>query len=208
MLYTNATGCGDVTFASDVPSLLRRALRLPAIDGIEVPISMHLPVPKVLPQRRHKHPHLIHTPPKPPGHQRQAHRLAPPAKVLVGQPPDLLVVLVFGPRVGGPLELLADDVDVAGLLHQVGEVVDDAEGEAEFVGGLVEVGVPLYDGRVLGDGAVVAVDVEVDVVELEVAAGLEVSAVGERWFSRVGITKRRFVLETLAEVLGPVLERT
>lgn len=156
----------EMPLASDFPPPLRHALRLPPIDSIEVPVSMHLPVPKVLPQRRHKHPHLINAPPKAPRHQRQAHRLAAPAKVLVGQPPDLLVVLVLGPRVGGPLELLADDVDVAGLLHQFGEVVDDAEGEAELVGGLVEVGVPLYDGGVLGDGAVVAVDVKVDVVEL------------------------------------------
>ena len=88
-------------------------------------------------------------------------------------------MLVLGPRVGGPLELLADNVDVAGLLHQVGELVDDAEGEAEIVGGLVEVGVPLYDGGVFGDGAIVAVDVEVDVVELEVATGLKISVVGE-----------------------------
>lgn len=68
--------------------------------------------------------------------------------------------------------------------------MDDAQGEAELVGGLVEVGVPLYDGGVFGDGAVVAVDVEVDVVELEVAAGLEEPIMGERSCSQGRIKKR------------------
>ena len=49
--------------------------------------------------------------------------------------------------------------------------MDDAQGEAEFRGSLVEIRVPFHDSGVLGDGAVVAVDVEVDIVEFKVATG-------------------------------------
>ena len=92
MLYhIYVTGRECLVLARDLPLSLHSALRLPPINGIKVPIGMHLPIAKVLPQRRHKHPDLINTPPKPPRHQRKAHRLASPAKVLVGQPPDLLV---------------------------------------------------------------------------------------------------------------------
>ena len=140
---------------------------------------MHPRIRKIPPQPRHENPHLIHTPPQPPRHKRKAHRLAAPREVFAREPPDFLVLLVLGPRVARPLEGAPGDVGVAGGVHEIGEIMDDAEGEAHLVGGLVEVGVPLYDVRVWGDGAVIAVDVEVDVVELEVAAWLEVSTYSE-----------------------------
>lgn len=133
---------------------------------------MDASVGKRPPQAGHEDPHLVHAPPQAPGQQGEAHGLAPPREVLAGQPPDLLVPLVLGPGVSGPLEGAAGDLGVAGVPHHGGEVVHDAEGESHLRGGLVHVLVPFDDGEVGRHGAVVAVDIEVDVVAFEPAAGL------------------------------------
>ena len=91
--------------------------------------------------------------------------------------PDLLVLGVLGPRVDGPLEDLLLDVGEAAGLEAV-EVADaGVEGAAELVGCLDEVFVPLVDGGVGLQGAVVAAGGEDGIDDLDPAAGVE-EAVG------------------------------
>lgn len=136
---------------------------------------MKPPIPQIIPQMRHENPHLISRPPQRPRKQRQAHRLAAPEEVLECERADLLMVLVLGPRVDGPLELLGVHFGEAGGLHHLGHVGDDIEGEVDLGGRFVHVVVPFDEGRVGGQGVVVAFYDEIDVVDFEVAVVFEES---------------------------------
>lgn len=98
--------------------------------------------------------------------------LEPLVEVGVVPGADLLVMGVPGPSADGPFELPLDNVDEAGPLH-VGLVGGrDGEGAAELGAGLCEGLTQLVSDGILSEGAVVGEEGTVDVLHLEVAAGL------------------------------------
>lgn len=69
---------------------------------------------------------------------------------------DFLQVLILGPGGVGQLEDFFVDLRVAGIEEVVFELWRLGDGTAELVGGFDEKVVPLVEGRVGGEGAVVA----------------------------------------------------
>jgi len=87
---------------------------------------------------------------------------------------NLLKLRILWPRVARPLVLDLDDVHKPGL-HQLLLVVRArVDGRAQLLAGGEEVAVPLGQGGVGGDSAVVAGERQ-DVAQLEVAAWVEVA---------------------------------
>ena len=149
------------------------------MDGIEIPVSMHPLVRKILPQQRHENPNLVDIPSQASREQRQAHRLTAPVEILIREPADFLVLLLLGPGVDRPFELADRDVDVTSLLHHFREIENEAaEFDPQICSGFLEIKMPLHDGRVVRHRIVVTANHEVDIVNLEITIGLERANMG------------------------------
>lgn len=149
---------------------------------------MNRPVANVLAHVHKEELELLGRPAEGAGEEGGAEGVEAVEQVLLRPHAELLVLLVARPRVHGPLVDALGDVDEAGRLHlllvQLGAV-----GRAAVGGGrVVEQLGPLVQGRVLGQGAVVAGCLDVDVGQLDPAARVQ-------------------VLERVLHELGPVGER-
>ena len=87
---------------------------------------------------------------------------------------QLLLPLIFRPRVDGEFEDALLDVDEAGFLVPALQLVGDAQGPAERHGRVVEVPDPLEQFPVRRHRPVVAVEGAVELLRLHVSARLEV----------------------------------
>jgi hypothetical protein len=157
------------------------------MNDVKIPICMNFPIPQIIPHRGCKNLHFLDTPPQCARKQRKGHALCAPVEVFADPLAQLLVALVLGPRVDGPFGRCDDNVDETCAVHHVGHAGDCVERESGFVGAFVHEGVPAEEGGVWGQAAVVAAEDKVDVVDFEVAAGLEEA-------------------EALVNVAGPVFE--
>lgn len=131
-------------------------------------------------------PRLVLAPAQAPRHEHHHQPLHVGRDVVVVPGPERLVVPVARPLVGGPLERALHDVDEAGLLHQGPVRLGQLEGAAEADGAVEELVVEVPEVVRLGQGAVVGLHGEAEILHLEVAPGLEGSVGGSEWGVRWG----------------------
>jgi len=112
---------------------------------------------------------LRHAPSSQHGH---AHTLQPLVKILLPITPDSFHMVTLRPAIYRPLEMLLHDIHKARLLEIAAIVAAILPAGAERLGGRDGFGLPQVDVRAL-ETAVNVAHGEHDVVELEVAAGVE-----------------------------------
>ena len=126
----------------------------------------------ILPDQGAKDVNLLLRPPEAPRQKRHEKALQPDIKVHLAPVPDLLVMLVLGPRTDRPLELPLDTVLKPDLSHDVLVCRRHVKGTVQREAGFDEKLAAALD---LGafHAVIVACVWEADVLELQVAAGLE-----------------------------------
>lgn len=83
--------------------------------------------------------------------------------------------LTLRPRIDWPFDGSSDDIHEARGAHHGRHLGDGVEGKAGEGRAFVHEGMPAYEVGCWGEGGVVALDLKVYVVDLKVAAGVEVS---------------------------------
>jgi hypothetical protein len=131
---------------------------------------------ELVPHLAAEHKRLLLGPPQDAREQRQRQALEALVDVVVAPRANLLVVLVGRPRVEGPLELGACDVHETGLAHPLLELVTLDHGPVDGLARVLEELAVARNVAVLGKGAVVGSVRQLDLLELDVAARLEVVA--------------------------------
>ncbi len=110
---------------------------------------------------------LVRAPPVDSGERRETQRFQALRDREVVPPANLLLMRVCRPRVVRSPDDELLDVDEAGRGQHLPRVVLVRDGPEDAVGGVREVLVPLRDGRVRGQGAVVASRLQVDLYLLD-----------------------------------------
>lgn len=135
---------------------------------------MQPPILEIAPHLRAEGRRLLSRPPQHPREERQRHGLHPPDPRRLRPHAQLLQLRVPHPLVDGPRVALDHYVLEPGGLHHGPEPGGDGDGPLDGVGGLDEEVGPPRDGRLGGNGVVVAANWEAVVLDLDGAARREV----------------------------------
>lgn len=136
---------------------------------------MNPPTLELRPNPRTKNQRLLLTPSQPPGKMRHTKPLKAPSQILIRPQPQLLKVSIFRPRVRRPLPLHHRHVLEAGVAHILFVFCGGEDWAAGGGGGFEDVAAPLGEGAGGVEGLVVAADGDGEFLELEVAAGFQVT---------------------------------